>query len=37
MGNHLSSSEGTLAYVGGNCSIMGFDHEGQDKFWTVSY
>ena len=24
-----------LAYVGGNCSITGFDCNGQDQFWTV--
>ena len=22
--------------VGGNCSIQGFDHEGNDPFWTVT-
>ena len=26
----------TLVYVGGNCSIQGFDSEGNDRFWTVS-
>ena len=25
-----------LAIVGGNCSIQGFDHEGNDPFWTVT-
>ena len=25
-----------LAYVGGNCSIQGFDGDGNDQFWTVS-
>lgn len=25
-----------LALVGGNCSILGFDHKGDDVFWTVS-
>lgn len=25
-----------LAFVGGNCSIQGFDHQGQDQFWTVT-
>lgn len=25
-----------LVYVGGNCSVQGFDSEGNDRFWTVS-
>uniref|UniRef100_A0A7S0L2Q7 Bardet-Biedl syndrome 2 protein homolog n=1 Tax=Coccolithus braarudii TaxID=221442 RepID=A0A7S0L2Q7_9EUKA len=25
-----------LALVGGNCSIQGFDHEGNEAFWTVT-
>ena len=25
-----------LAIVGGNCSIQGFDSEGNDPFWTVT-
>lgn len=25
-----------LALVGGNCSIHGFDAEGNDPFWTVT-
>lgn len=32
----LSEDEAPMALVGGNCAIQGFDHEGQDKFWTVS-
>ena len=32
----LGNSEKTLAFVGGNCSIVGFDHTGEDLFWTVS-
>ena len=24
-----------LVIVGGNCSIQGFDEEGDEKFWTV--
>ena len=27
---------GPLLFVGGNCAIRGFDHDGEDKFWTVS-
>ena len=34
---HLGSTrENPLAIVGGNCSIQGFDHEGNDPFWTVT-
>lgn len=25
-----------LAIVGGNCSIQGFDHTGEELFWTVT-
>ena len=25
-----------LALVGGNCSIQGFDHEGNEAYWTVT-
>ncbi len=25
-----------LAIVGGNCSLQGFDKEGNDPFWTVT-
>lgn len=32
----FGSSEQTLALVGGNCSIQGFDHTGADKLWTVT-
>lgn len=32
----LGSFENPLAIVGGNCSIQGFDFEGNDEFWTVS-
>ena len=32
----LGESGQTLAFVGGNCSIQGFDHTGEDRFWTVS-
>ena len=24
-----------ILYVGGNCTIQGFDHHGNDVFWTV--
>ena len=24
-----------ILYVGGNCTIQGFDHHGNDLFWTV--
>ncbi|CAH1786241.1 unnamed protein product [Owenia fusiformis] len=32
----LGSIDSPLAIVGGNCSIMGYDIEGEDKFWTVT-
>lgn len=31
----LGDSKDTLVFVGGNCSIYGFDASGQDRFWTV--
>ncbi|XP_064462898.1 Bardet-Biedl syndrome 2 protein homolog isoform X1 [Ornithodoros turicata] len=33
---HLGTLRNPVALVGGNCSIQGFDHEGQDVFWTVT-
>ena len=32
LGHHLSP----MALIGGNCSIHGFDSEGNDPFWTVT-
>ena len=29
-------SSAPLCLVGGNCSIQGFDHEGEEQFWTVA-
>ena len=26
-----------MAIIGGNCSLLGFDLEGNENFWTVSY
>ena len=31
-----SNSTVPLVYVGGNCSIQGFNREGEDVFWTVT-
>eukprot|EP00516_Mucochytrium_quahogii_P000978 CAMPEP_0203749128 /NCGR_PEP_ID=MMETSP0098-20131031/3800_1 /ASSEMBLY_ACC=CAM_ASM_000208 /TAXON_ID=96639 /ORGANISM=" , Strain NY0313808BC1" /LENGTH=801 /DNA_ID=CAMNT_0050638095 /DNA_START=282 /DNA_END=2684 /DNA_ORIENTATION=+ len=31
----LSSVEKPLVFVGGNCSLQGFDGEGMERFWTV--
>ena len=31
-----SISPNPLCFVGGNCSIQGFDDEGEEKFWTVA-
>ncbi|XP_054272128.1 Bardet-Biedl syndrome 2 protein homolog [Macrosteles quadrilineatus] len=33
---HLGSLGIPLALVGGNCSIQGFDWQGNDPFWTVT-
>ena len=33
---HLGSIESSIAIVGGNCSIQGFDHKGEEAYWTVS-
>mmetsp|Transcript_51970 Transcript_51970/g.86425 ORF Transcript_51970/g.86425 Transcript_51970/m.86425 type:complete len:704 (+) Transcript_51970:55-2166(+) len=32
----IGSVESPLAVVGGNCSIQGFDFEGNELFWTVT-
>ncbi|XP_023240900.1 Bardet-Biedl syndrome 2 protein homolog [Centruroides sculpturatus] len=32
----LGNRHKPLALIGGNCSIQGFDHEGNDSFWTVT-
>jgi len=32
----LGDIEQPLAIVGGNCSLQGFNYEGNDSFWTVS-
>ena len=31
----LGSIEEPLAIIGGNCSLQGYDVEGNDLFWTV--
>lgn len=33
---NLGSIGVPLALVGGNCSIQGFDWQGNDPFWTVT-
>ncbi|KAL3244995.1 hypothetical protein MRX96_018391 [Rhipicephalus microplus] len=33
---YLGTLRNPVALVGGNCSIQGFDHEGEDVFWTVT-
>ena len=33
----LGDIDQTLAIIGGNCSLQGFDFAGNDPFWTVSY
>ncbi|XP_069693259.1 BBSome complex member BBS2-like [Periplaneta americana] len=32
----LGSLENPLAIIGGNCSLQGYDYEGNDPFWTVT-
>ncbi|KAL4657039.1 Bardet-Biedl syndrome 2 protein-like [Arapaima gigas] len=32
----LGDIPSTLAIIGGNCALQGFDHEGNDQFWTVT-
>ena len=37
VGNHIHDPEATpLAYVGGSCSVTGYNGQGEEKFWTVS-
>lgn len=31
----LGDISSPLAIIGGNCALQGFDHEGNDLFWTV--
>ncbi|XP_077499227.1 BBSome complex member BBS2-like [Amblyomma americanum] len=33
---YLGSLRNPVVLVGGNCSIQGFDHQGEDVFWTVT-
>nr|XP_033796514.1 Bardet-Biedl syndrome 2 protein isoform X2 [Geotrypetes seraphini] len=35
LGN-LGDISSPLAIIGGNCALQGFDHEGNDLFWTVT-
>jgi len=32
----VGNSPNPLVFAGGNCSIQGFDNEGNDDFWTVT-
>ena len=32
----IGTSDTPLAITGGNCSLQGFDFEGNDLFWTVN-
>ena len=36
VGRFAGASEHPMALVGGNCSIQGFDHEGNEVYWTVT-
>ena len=31
-----SDNKEPMVYVGGNCSIQGFNSKGEDMFWTVT-
>jgi Bardet-Biedl syndrome 2 protein len=33
---HVPASESLVCVVGGMCSILAFDHEGSELFWTVT-
>jgi len=33
---HFADQSSPLALVGGNCSIQGFDEQGNEAFWTVT-
>lgn len=33
----LGSIDSKLAISGGNCALQGYDIEGNDLFWTVSW
>ena len=32
----IGNNSTPLVLAGGNCSIQGFNHEGEDEFWTVT-
>lgn len=31
----MQEREGPLVFVGGNCSLQGYDKEGEEAYWTV--
>mmetsp|Transcript_48141 Transcript_48141/g.151053 ORF Transcript_48141/g.151053 Transcript_48141/m.151053 type:complete len:712 (-) Transcript_48141:38-2173(-) len=33
---NIKSVEEKLCFIGGNCSIEGYNHEGEEKYWTVA-
>eukprot|EP00405_Crypthecodinium_cohnii_P023237 CAMPEP_0206474582 /NCGR_PEP_ID=MMETSP0324_2-20121206/33568_1 /ASSEMBLY_ACC=CAM_ASM_000836 /TAXON_ID=2866 /ORGANISM="Crypthecodinium cohnii, Strain Seligo" /LENGTH=719 /DNA_ID=CAMNT_0053949773 /DNA_START=137 /DNA_END=2293 /DNA_ORIENTATION=+ len=33
---NVANIDGPLCVVGGNCSIQGFDHEGNERYWFVT-
>jgi Bardet-Biedl syndrome 2 protein len=35
IGRTVSSRSKQMVFVGGNCSIVGFDRTGTEAFWTV--
>ncbi|KAL9649660.1 hypothetical protein ABK040_003337 [Willaertia magna] len=32
----IGSNDTPLAIVGGNCSIQGYDHQGEEQYWTTA-
>ena len=36
IGSTNSGIKNPLLFVGGNCSIVGFDRSGSEEFWTVT-
>lgn len=32
----IGNMEKPLVFVGGNCSVQGFDYKGNEGYWTVS-
>ena len=33
----MNDLSGRLVFAGGNCSVQGFDFDGEDVYWTVRW